>query len=101
MLVCFARAAGRFAVGGREGGRGGASCGRVEAAAVGLHCCDCVLRRSLCCERFEMFPHNRHFGNKLIDKVSRRRQALRQDNRNSSIPYFDFSETLDLSCFGR
>jgi hypothetical protein len=37
VLVCFARAAGRGCGCGGVGGWCGAACGRVEAAAVGLH----------------------------------------------------------------
>jgi hypothetical protein len=37
VLVCFARAAGRGCGCGSVGGWCGAACGRVEAAAVGLH----------------------------------------------------------------
>ena len=42
VLVWFARAAGRGCGCGGVGGWCGAACGRVEAAAIGLHCLVCV-----------------------------------------------------------
>jgi hypothetical protein len=69
VLVCFARAAWRFGIGGCVGGRSCAACWRVETAAICLHDCGCAV--SCWCYvnehllRFAMFLCW-NFKNKLI-----------------------------------